>query len=170
MGVALAVQQSGFFQWLNWKKHIAQGQTTDELVRICLREFCNIVLMMYAAAAFRATDLRRTTVTHEQMRAIRRFAVQQSEQETPADSSLDELSTDSVHAAPTLGQGQAGQTCGHGHAGQSDDGTPDETDTKDKCIFTPLHMQGTETITSFAMRTKAFPTGRHMDIATNLSL
>jgi hypothetical protein len=170
MGVALAAQQSGFFQWLNWKKHIAQGETTDELVRICPREFCNIVLMMYAAAAFRATDPRRTTVTHEQMRAIRRFAVQQSEPETPADSSLDELSTDSVHAAPTLGQGQAGQTCGHGHTGQSDDGTPDETDTKDKCIFTPLHMQGTETITSFAMRTKAFPTGRHMDVATNFMI
>jgi hypothetical protein len=88
MGVALAAQQSGFFQWLNWKKHIAQGQTTDELVRICPREFCNIVLMMYAAAAFCATDPRRTTVTHEQMRAIRRFAVQESEPETPADSSL----------------------------------------------------------------------------------
>jgi hypothetical protein len=37
----------------------------------------------------------------------------------------------------------------------------------EQCFATPLHMPGSELITSPAIRTKALPGGRHMDVATN---
>jgi hypothetical protein len=172
LGVTITAQQPNFFQWLKCK-NVIQQRATDELVHIHPREFCNIVLMMYAAAAFWATDPWRTTVTHDQMRAIRRFAVQKSASATPDDSCLDESSPQLVsmqhrrllHLAKMLAKRVVMATQGKVLMTLQMRQIP-----RDKCIFMPLHMQDMETITSFAMQTKAFPTGRPMDVATNFMI
>ena len=79
--------------------------------------------MMYAAAAFWATDPWRTTVTHDQMRAIRRFAVEKSASATSDESFPAESSTASVQAVLPVAalDKDVSQMCGQAEVGQRAD-------------------------------------------------